>query len=65
MEDTIHSRVVGDICRLLGPQRLADRMRVSRATVDAWLAGTAVPPPRAYHRILNILKKADPQYRPL
>ena len=40
-------------------------MRVSRATVDAWLAGTAVPPPRAYHRILNILKKADPQYRPL
>ena len=36
-----------------------------RATVDAWLAGTAVPPPRAYHRILNILKKADPQYRPL
>jgi hypothetical protein len=37
---------------------------VSRAVVQAWLAGGAAPPPRIFLKILRFLRAADPKYRP-
>jgi len=63
MADTLHSRVVRRACELVGTEELAERVRVSRATVHAWLAGTAALPPRAFRTMLYLLRKADPAYR--
>jgi hypothetical protein len=63
MADTLHSRVVRRACELVGAEQLADRVQVSRATVHAWLAGTAALPPRAFRTMLYMLRKADPGYR--
>jgi len=65
MADTLHSRVVRQACALVGVDHLADRLDVSRATVESWLAGTATPAPRAFLRTLSLLRAADPNYRPL
>jgi hypothetical protein len=33
--------------------------------LENWQAGIAAPPPRAFFRRVNILRDADPTYRPL
>ncbi len=63
MADSLHSRVVRRACELVGTEQLAERVQVSRATVQAWLAGTAALPPRAFRTMLYLLRKADPRYR--
>ena len=65
MADTLHSRVIRQACQLVGVEHLADRLDVSRAMVESWLAGTATPAPRAFLRTLSLLRAADPAYRPL
>jgi DNA-binding transcriptional regulator YiaG len=62
---TLRSRVVRQAAELIGTQQLADRVNVSRAIVHSWLAGTVTPPPRAFRKMLYLLRKADPAYRPL
>lgn len=64
MTDTIHSRVVRRACEILGSQQLAERTDASHAMVLSWVAGTAAPPPRAFLKILSLLRAADPTYRP-
>jgi DNA-binding transcriptional regulator YiaG len=64
MPDTVHSRVVRAACELIGVDQLADSVDVSRAVVQAWLAGGAAPPPRIFLKILRLLRAADPKYRP-
>jgi transcriptional regulator with XRE-family HTH domain len=61
--DTLHKRVVRLGCELVGTDHLADRLDVSRAVVERWLAGTATPTPRAFLRILGLLRAANPAYR--
>ncbi len=58
-----HGRIVRRACELVGLQPLAVRLGVPRAMVQAWLAGTAALPPRAFRTLLYILKKADPGFR--
>jgi hypothetical protein len=64
MKNTIHSRVARQACELVGTSRLADSVRVSRASVESWLTGAAAPPPRAFRKMLYLLRKANPAYRP-
>jgi DNA-binding transcriptional regulator YiaG len=64
LANPIHSRVVRQACELVGTSQLADRVRVSRASVETWLTGAAAPPPRAFRTMLYILRKANPAYRP-
>ena len=65
LPDSLHRRVVRHGCDLLGIDQLADRLDVSRAEVDSWLAGTAIPAPRAFLRIIRLLRVMDPTYRPV
>ena len=58
-----HGQIVRRACDLVGLQPLAVRLRVPRTVVQAWLAGTAALPPRAFRTMLYILKKADPAFR--
>ncbi len=58
-----HGRIVSRACELIGLQPLAVRLGVPRAMVQAWQAGTAALPPRAFRTLLYILKKADPGFR--
>jgi DNA-binding transcriptional regulator YiaG len=63
MTDTLHSRLVRRACALVGTQRLADRLETSRGTVESWLAGAAAPPPRAFLKIMRLIRAADPAFR--
>lgn len=63
--DNVHCDVARRACELLGIEGLAARLDVSRSVVQAWLAGTVTPPPRAFRRMLSLLRKADPAYRPV
>ena len=63
MTDTPHSQAVRRACDLLGVQRLADRLETSRGTVESWLAGTAAPSPRAFLKIMRLIRAADPTFR--
>lgn len=65
MAQTIHSRAVRQACDLVGIDQLAERVDVSRAMVESWLAGATTPAPRAFLRILSLLRAANPTYRPL
>ena len=62
MADTIHSGVVGRVCELIGAEQLAAKLDVSPASIQAWLAGSSIPPPRSFRKMLSILKNADPAY---
>jgi hypothetical protein len=64
LTDSIHRRVVRRACEILGSQHLAERIDASHAMVLSWVAGTAAPPPRAFLKILSLLRAADPAYRP-
>jgi hypothetical protein len=46
-------------------KELANRLHVSLAVVAAWTAGSGSPPPRVFFRLVDIVQKADPTYRPL
>lgn len=63
MEDTVHSRVVNRACELVGKDKLADILEVSRADIKTWLTGAAIPPPRAFLKMVHMLRFADPTYR--
>jgi len=63
--DNVHIDVARRACQLLGIEGLAARLEVSRSIVQAWLAGAATPPPRAFRKMLSLLRKADPAYRPV
>jgi DNA-binding transcriptional regulator YiaG len=63
--DNVHSDVARRACQLLGIEGLAARLDVSRSAVQAWLAGTVTPPPRAFRKMLSFLRKTDPAYRPV
>jgi hypothetical protein len=57
--------VVRHACEVVGAGQLAQRLDVSRAVVEGWLAGKGMPPPRAFLKILSLLRAADPTYHPL
>ena len=63
MNATLHNEYVRRACDLLGKDRVADRVGVSRATLDAWLAGISGPPPRALKEIRRLLEQPDPALR--
>ena len=63
--DAIHCRVVRRACDLVGPAKLAERVGVSHLIIEEWLAGISTPPPRPFFKMVDILKEADPTYRPL
>jgi DNA-binding transcriptional regulator YiaG len=63
-ESTLHTRVVQHACNLLGMNALAERLKVSTATLQKWRSGGASPPPPTFFRLLDIMRQADPAYRP-
>lgn len=65
LPDKVHSDVAHRACQLLGIDGLAARLDVSRSAIQAWLAGTVTPPPRAFRKMLSFLRKADPAFRPV
>ena len=65
MAQTLHSQVVRRACDVLGMKELANRLHVSLATLQTWTAGGGAPPPRGFLRRVDMLRKADPTYRPL
>jgi hypothetical protein len=62
LADTLHSRVVRRACDLGSLDKLANQLRVSRAMLERWIAGTATPPPRVFFRLLQMVRSADPAY---
>ena len=65
MAHTLHRQVVCRACDVLGKNDLADRLHVSRAMLESWMAGRGSPPPRLFFRLVDLLQSADPTYRPL
>ena len=61
----LHSQVVRRACDVLGTKELANRLHVSLGVLATWTAGNSSPPPRVFFRLVDILQKADPTYRPL
>ena len=61
---TLHTQVVRRACDVVGMKQLANRLHVSLAILETWTAGHGCPPPRVFFRLLDILQKADPTYRP-
>jgi hypothetical protein len=53
---TDHSAVVRRACERMGAQQAANRLRVSRAELESWLAGRTAPPPAVFFRLLDMLK---------
>jgi hypothetical protein len=43
-----------------GPEKLADRLGVSRIITRAWMTGSLVPPASYFFRIVDILHEAEP-----
>jgi hypothetical protein len=64
MVDTVHARVVSRACELIGKEKLADLLEVGRTDIKNWLTGAAIPPPRAFLKMVHMLRTADPTYRP-
>jgi hypothetical protein len=63
MNGAFHNDLVRRACDLLGKNGLADHVGVSRATVDAWLAGTSGPPPRMLKEIRRLLEQPETSAR--
>ena len=61
MAEAIHSDVTRRVCELIGAEQLAAKLEASPRAIQAWLAGSAIPPPRAFRRMLSLLRKADRQ----
>lgn len=65
MKEDIHTQVVRHASELFGGQGLADRIDVSFMMVTQWLAGSALPGPREFLKILSLIRSVDPTYRPV
>lgn len=63
MNPVVHNEYVRQACGLFGKDRVADRVGVSRATLEAWLAGTSGPPPRMLKEIRRLLEQPDSALR--
>lgn len=52
------------MCELLGKNRLADEVSVSRAAVDGWLAGKSAPPPHVFKLMRRLLEEGEEKESP-
>ncbi len=65
MTESIHIQVVRRASELFGSEGLADRVDVSFMMVTQWLAGSALPGPRDFLKIMSLIRSVDPTYRPV
>jgi hypothetical protein len=65
LTETIHTQVVRRASELFGPEGLADRVDVSFMMVRRWLAGSDMPGPREFLKIMSLIRSVDPTYRPV